>query len=367
MASVSPSLKSKSVLSVHPICKVLQATTTEMMSIQSAVKSILEQPALIYVDPLLMQDVQLLRSHAGQWYFNFSAVSLDAFSRIRGLGVILVNLTKNIEEMINNDNIDSCITEIEDLLKTFNYFVSALSEIKMTISQSSLNAQNDLFAFDFVDQQLQSKILGPKGELADLRAKEALSAASINEGLRQLSDRANELVVQNLAWEAVIAVSFALGQVELPAASGMITTKLVSGAKVALESISSAGKKVGVAKMEQINTEASANIQGYIESRGTLLKNIAELNADIAVLQVYVSAAKEFANGHTNLLFQLQQLMEALQAQAGMIHAIQFALRSDINQAKDMITKVTTSWKDIMSAADQLSNNYRNSFTLFRS
>jgi hypothetical protein len=340
----------------------LQQLTCFAMTLKSAAKLIISQPNLVFVENLLKQDQSLLNGHAREWLLTYQDKVLSVLSRVRGLANILQYLGPDIRSRIASSNFEEAaqgLDAFEDDLKGFSDF---LFETKLVTHQFLTNASDDQLRFNTVGDILRKQILGDDGKLRDLEDRERSLSAQLSSALEEVVNHGTNMLINALEWEAVLAVSIGLGQIEFAPVEGAVFVNVVKkGANISIKKISAAGSKKAIGEIQNVNSKQD-ELLPIIAERGQVLLDLSNLKVDVAILHVYLQSVSDFTSNASRLLDTLGDIVNDVKEQIQTFFSVKILLKSNKEEALKMLDAILSDWKLISPAADSLEQTFTASF-----
>lgn len=317
----------------------------------------------MYVENLLRQDQELTVGHSQEWLFGYSTKVISVLSRLNGLGVIFEFLDQPIRKRISVNEIAQAIEGLESVDADLHRFARYLYESKSVVRQFFLNAGDDNLRFISVNEILQDQLAGDKGKLKELEAQEATLSAELTAALEDVVNASTKLLIRDLEWGLVLAVSIGIGQIEFAAAEGAVLMNVFKEkANVAIKKVSSAGEKKAAGEILQLN-ESHDKISSIIEQRSQALSDIAKLSVDISVLRVLIQSVFAFNSNAQQLLRSLDAVGHFIETEIGNFYTVKLLLQAGKNDAAlKRFDDAMAMWKSISAASDLLQRTFNYSF-----
>jgi hypothetical protein len=272
-------------------------------------------------------------------------------------------LDQPIRKRISVNEIAQAIEGLESVDADLHRFARYLYESKSVVRQFFLNAGDDNLRFISVNEILQDQLAGDKGKLKELEAQEATLSAELTAALEDVVNASTKLLIRDLEWGLVLAVSIGIGQIEFAAAEGAVLMNVFKEkANVAIKKVSSAGEKKAAGEILQLN-ESHDKISSIIEQRSQALSDIAKLSVDISVLRVLIQSVFAFNSNAQQLLRSLDAVGHFIETEIGNFYTVKLLLQAGKNDAAlKRFDDAMAMWKSISAASDLLQRTFNYSF-----
>ena len=185
-------------------------------------------------------------------------------------------------------------------------------------------------------------------------------SAKIDKALNDIINESTRMVGEYLTAELMIAVSVALGQIELGAASAStFITYLKKGINTAIAKGSDKLSEAGIEKFKNIKANENV-IDDLVEKRCENLMNISRTKSDISVINVLRGELSSMSKNISTFSELMYDNKETLEAEARDFIYIKSLFDTDREKAKSLIKEKLDNWSNIEKLVNILLLNYIN-------
>lgn len=315
------------------------------------------QPALQNVENLLKQDAVILKKNATDWITSYSTTVTGVLSSYRSLCRSIKLYSESAINALDRGE----IRQAEYLYQTIVSCFVEQAELNYKLRNSLaifINAIKENDAEFGLIQDIVTKELEP--EVNEMILADMAFSAKIDKALNDIINESTRMVGEYLTAELMIAVSVALGQIELGAASAStFITYLKKGINTAIAKGSDKLSEAGIEKFKNIKANENV-IDDLVEKRCENLMNISRTKSDISVINVLRGELSSMSKNISTFSELMYDNKETLEAEARDFIYIKSLFDTDREKAKSLIKEKLDNWSNIEKLVNILLLNYIN-------